>query len=257
MEKEKKHTKIDSWMKKLGLHYETMRALYPGERLMIMFDIDGTIIDMRHMVLHALKKYDRINKADHFSGIELEDICVDENTVGRLLIEFKIPADVRKHFLEWYAEYRTSHKAIMESHKPFRGVMEIIRWFQDQPDTYVSLNTGRPESIRKSTLKLLNKIGKEYGVRFSNKMLFMNPYDWNTKCTGIKAEGVRKYREKGYRIFAFIDNEPENLLSVSRSEKNNELLLLHASTIYKSSSDMLPDSAISGDVYDIDDIVYY
>ena len=54
------------------------------------------------------------------------------------------------------------------------GVLEVIRWFQLQPKTYVGLNTGRPESIRADTLRSLNKLGKEYRVQFSDELLHKN-----------------------------------------------------------------------------------
>ncbi len=35
------------WMRRLAKHYERVRERYPGERLIVLFDIDGTILDMR------------------------------------------------------------------------------------------------------------------------------------------------------------------------------------------------------------------
>lgn len=34
------------WMKRLALHYERVKYLQPEDKLMILFDIDGTILDM-------------------------------------------------------------------------------------------------------------------------------------------------------------------------------------------------------------------
>ena len=44
-----------TWMKKLAKHYEKIRARHPDGELLILFDIDGTILDLRCMVLHVLK----------------------------------------------------------------------------------------------------------------------------------------------------------------------------------------------------------
>ena len=41
-------------MSALAHHYEKTRERYPGENLLIMFDIDGTIVDTRYMILHGL-----------------------------------------------------------------------------------------------------------------------------------------------------------------------------------------------------------
>ena len=54
-------------MRKLASHYEKLRRQYPQERLMILFDIDGTILDMRYMVLEVLQAFDR-NHQTHFTG---------------------------------------------------------------------------------------------------------------------------------------------------------------------------------------------
>ena len=238
-----------NWMRKLGLHYETMKSLYPNDKLMIVFDIDGTIIDMRYMVLHALKMFDKKNNSGFFEKLILKDINVDENTVGRLLINMKIPLDTRKAFLSWYEEYKKIRESILKSHKPFKGVMNVIQWFYQRSNTYIGLNTGRPESIRKTTLDLLNNIGADYNIRFKNDLLFMNPYDWNTDCVDIKAKGIKRFQDNGFRVCAFIDNEPENLLSISKLDRKDEILLLHADTIFKSCESLLPQKTVRGKKY--------
>ena len=50
---------------------------------------------------------------------------------------------------------------MLEAHRPFRGVLEVIRWFQLQPNTEVGLNSGRPEDLRAETLTTLNRLGAE------------------------------------------------------------------------------------------------
>lgn len=49
---------MKSWMKTLAGYYEVMRRKYPKEKLLIAFDIDGTILDMRHMIKYTLKTFD-------------------------------------------------------------------------------------------------------------------------------------------------------------------------------------------------------
>ena len=81
---------MNSWMKKLDLHYKKIRSLYPEDRLMILFDIDGTILDMRHMILHVLKSFDRSHGASFFKNLRFEDIAVHENQVEKLLTKLRI-----------------------------------------------------------------------------------------------------------------------------------------------------------------------
>lgn len=45
-------------MKALSTQYERVHRQYRGEQLMLLSDIDGTILDMRHMVLAVLHAYD-------------------------------------------------------------------------------------------------------------------------------------------------------------------------------------------------------
>jgi hypothetical protein len=40
-------------MRRLAAHYGRFRSEYPEDQLLIVFDIDGTILDMRHMVRHV------------------------------------------------------------------------------------------------------------------------------------------------------------------------------------------------------------
>ena len=43
-----------SWMATLASHYDDTRHSNPEDQLMIMFDIDGKILDMRYMVFYVL-----------------------------------------------------------------------------------------------------------------------------------------------------------------------------------------------------------
>ena len=244
-----------SWMKKLASHYEKMRNLYPDDKLIILFDIDGTILDMRYMILYVLRLFDRKNNTSYFERLNISDITVHENQVKTLLTQLEIADSQIEQIHNWYLRERWSRAAMVESHRPFRGVMEVIRWFQIQPNTYVGLNTGRPESIRSETLTTLNELGREYKAVFTNELLYMNPLDWETNIKDSKAAGVIHLQKAGYRIFAFVDNEPLNLRAVSEVDTNREILLLHADTIFESKRVQLPAVTVSGRAYDITELI--
>jgi len=209
------------WMKKLAQHFEKMRSIYPSDRLIVLFDIDGTILDMRHMVLSVLHSYDQTHSSSHFNDLKISDIDVHENHVESLLSRMKIPAGKAKSILEWVTANLWTPENLLEAHLPFSGVMEVMRWLQIQADTYVGLNTGRPEYMRAETLNSLNHLGKEYKVRFTDELLHMSSNEWEASMEQPKVEGVRYYRDLGYRVVAFIDNEPDNLLAVSEAEGTN------------------------------------
>ncbi len=244
-----------SWMAELAAHYEQARRLHPQAKLMLVLDIDGTIIDMRHMILYVLQSYDRAHDTDYFRRLRLDDITVHENNIAPLLERLPIPPQERQPILTWYLEHRWSSEAILESHRPFRGVLEVIRWFQTQPDTYVGLNTGRPETVRAETLRSLNKLGQAYRVHFTDDLLHMNAAGWEQNVPQAKADGIRYFRQAGYHIFAVIDNEPANLRAIAQADPQHEILLLHANTIFESKRVRLPRGAVRGKEYDLTDLI--
>ncbi len=196
-----------NWMAELTYHYEKTRRRYPQDRLMILFDIDGTILDMRYMVFHVLKAFDKKHDTHFFRKLNVSDITVHENQVDSFLAELRIPSEEQREIIKWYNQHRWSSEYILQSHHPFSGVLEVIRWFQLQPNTFVGLNTGRPESILSDTLRSLNKLGKEYKVQFSDELLRMNPGGWEQEVETSKVAGVRYFQKKGCQIFDLVDNE--------------------------------------------------
>ena len=151
---------MSNWMKRLHGHYEKLHAQYPEDKLLILFDIDGTILDMRCMILYVLKAYDEEHDTEYFAQLRLADVTVHENQVETLLKICNVPANQQRGVLDWYEKHRWTSIAILYSHHAFAGVMDVIRWFQIQPSTSVGLNTGRPDAIRADTLRSLNELGK-------------------------------------------------------------------------------------------------
>lgn len=242
-------------MKALSAHYRGMRRQYPDDNLLIIFDIDNTILDMRHMIVRVLAAYDARRGTRWFDGLEPSDLSINENQVGELLQSLDIPEEEQARIEVWYVEKRWSPQAILYAHRPFSGVMEAIRWFQMQPRTFVGLNTGRPEVIREQTLRSLNLVGQEYKVVFEDRFLHMNPGGWDDDARGSKVDGVRKYQELGYRVFAIVDNEPGNLEIMEGANDDGEILMLHADTIFDSKRSRLPQQSVSGADYRLEDLV--
>jgi len=248
---------MKEWMKSLALHYEQTRNQYPEDKVMILFDIDGTILDMRYMILYVLRAFDYHRQTRFFEDLKITDITIHETDPDELLEKLAIPMDRRNDIINWYEKQFWSNEAILESHRPFTGVMEVIRWFQVQPNTYVGLNTGRPESMRTDTLCSLNRFGEEYKVEFSNSLLYMmNPYGQDREITTSKVAGILHFQKSGYRIFAYIDNEPENLQAIAQLDPYKQILLLHANTLFKSKRRKLPSRAVSGKRYDLTELIH-
>jgi hypothetical protein len=97
---------MTSWMRQLAQHYEKTRDMYPNDDLMIVFDIDNTIIDMREMITYVLKGYDRHHRTAHFSGLVPKTLTINENQVDDYLAELGLDADMRRSVNEWYLDRR-------------------------------------------------------------------------------------------------------------------------------------------------------
>lgn len=246
---------MKNWMTILARQYEEARRAYPNDKLMILFDIDGTILDMRYMMLYVLQTYDRQHDTKHFAQLDVEQLNIHENQLAEFLDSRGMARDEQSRLMAWYEKNRWAPSAVMESHKPFRGVLEVIRWFQIQPATYVGLNTGRPEFLRDDTLRSLNALAEEYRVEFKSELLFMNPSSWDHDIVQAKVAGIRRFESEGFRIVAFIDNEPANLKAVAEADSEHKILLLHADTLFESHPRHIPERSVSGKVYELSSLV--
>lgn len=245
---------MKTWMKMLAGYYEVMQRKFPQDKLLIAFDIDGMILDMRHMIKYALRTFDDDNATEYFQNITMADIDFHEEHIHFFFERLAIREDDREVLMAQYEDLMRSSTAILEAHRPFRGVLDVIRWFQLQPNTFVGLNTGRAASLRQDTLNSLNELGRQFRVRFSDDLLFMRPDNWEHGIAAIKPEGIRYFREMGYKVFAFVDNEPENLKAISEIDPDREMLLLHADTIFKSARTAVPERAAKGRVDDVGEL---
>jgi hypothetical protein len=245
---------VKDWMRRLAAHYGRSRAEYPEDRLLVVFDIDGTILDMRHMVRRVLLSFDRAHGSDWFHGLEVGDIDVHENQADRWLAGRGLPDGVSDQVLRFYNEQRWLPEAVLAAHRPYQGVLDVIRWFQLQPATHVGLNTGRPEQLRRETLRSLNALGEEYRVEFRDELLHMNPHGWEKGVASAKVAGVQAFQAAGYRVFAAVDNEPGNIRAMADADETGEILFLHAETLYESKRVRTPRTT-RGRSYDITALV--
>lgn len=244
-----------SWMRQLASHYERMRTAFPTEHLIVLFDIDGTIVDLRHMVLRLLREYDQNQGTSYFRSLGLSDINVNENQLETLLGAMShLSDDIRSDVTRWYRKRYWESDVMLESHRPYSGVMEVMRWFQIQPGTSVGINTARTERLREDTVRSLNALGSEFKVHFRNDLVYMSPYPWDKEIECTKCEGIRYFQDRGYRVVAFIDNEPANLEAVAQMDGADDILLLHADTLFETARSRLPRTTVSGDTYDITEL---
>ena len=247
---------MEEWMNRLAAHHRRMRQTHPHGALAVVFDIDDTILYFRHMILHVLRAFDQSNDSDYFEGFEAEDMAVNEEGLFVMLRTLRIPRHERLRIMQWLRRYAWSSHVIRFSHRPFPGVMEVLRWIQSQRNTCVALNTGRPEIIRSDTLQCLCGIGRSFGVSFSDDLLYMSRYAWGERIAASKREGIEHFSQKGYHVIAFIDNEPENLFAVAELDISRDVLLLHADMVYSGVNRIIPPQAVRGNAYNAQELLH-
>ena len=240
-------------MRSLAAHVESMRAAYPDDELALVFDIDGTIVDTRHLVVHVLLAYDRHHGSDHFHGITVEDVDRHETDVDGILEGFRLSDRVVSDVRSWYLDHLRDAESVAASHRPYQGVLSLIRWFQLQPRTHVALNTGRPEWMGALTLTSLNALGRVHRVVFEPELLFMNR-GTEDEIADAKVEGLRRLVAAGYRLVAVVDNEPAMIRAMAEADVTGEVLFLHADTVFSSRRELTPRT-VSGSAYGLSDVI--
>jgi hypothetical protein len=91
-------------MPTLARHVSRLRSAHPADRLLVVFEIDGPILDQRHIVRRRLVDYDRVHETDHFDGVEVADVDTDAGNLEPFLIRRGLAATVRRDVLDWYRE---------------------------------------------------------------------------------------------------------------------------------------------------------
>jgi hypothetical protein len=241
---------MKTWIQELADHHEASRKAYPYDKLLVLFDIDGTILDSRNFIHHALQTFDAKHNTEYFKATGVDDIDFHEDDVGRITKRLGLPDHHSTLINNTFYELLRASATYPETYCPFDGVLEVIGLLQNLSNTYAALNTARPETLRFCTLQNLNRLGRAHDARFADELLFMQPDAWPESIRTLKCRGVEYFKARGYRVIAFLDNEPENLHAVSEMDPERDILLLHADTLFKSSPSMLPGQAVSGSVYD-------
>src|SRR5262245_4148803 len=240
-----------AWMRCLADHYAAARRAHPDDELCVVFDIDGTIFDLRYLVARTLFSYDGVHGTDLFRGLRPEDVTASENQVGLLLDAIGVPDEQRPDVVAFYRSHLWDEANVLAASAPYRGVLGVIRWFQIQPGTQVALNTGRLEEMRRVTLDSLNAMGMQARVGFDPELLFMRR-DPTGSVAAAKVAALDQIRARGLRIVAVVDNEPENLAAMAAC--SSDTLFLHADTIFESQRSDAP-GVVGGKGYELGGLI--
>ena len=222
---------MKNWVDDLTFHYEAALGKYPGEKLLIVCDIDQTILDMRHGIVQALLGFDGRQGSRYFDSVGLTDVDGNEDRLQSLFEQLQLPSAIRLAAGAECEKAARSREVILSAHRRFQGILDLIRWFQLQPNTYVALITGRPEWSRLDTSYVLSVLEREYCVRFPDDLVYMKPAYPKQPVWESKINGIARFREAGFHVFAAIDSEPENLRAIAESNLDAEIFLLQTDAI--------------------------
>jgi hypothetical protein len=238
----------------LARHHARFRSAYPTDRLLVVFEIDGPVVDQRHTVRRRLLDYDRVHGTNHFRGVEAADVDVDAGDLQRFLIRRDLAALVQRDVLDWYREQPWSPQQAPGTERPYPGVLEVIRWFQLHSSTFVGLNTSRSERMRVDTLRSLNALGRDLRVEFDCHLLHMNESGHPGDVVASKIEGLRAFTRAGYRLVAVVDHEPAAIRAMVETDETGDVLFLQTRTT--SDSPRLTGPRIAaGRNFDLTDLV--
>ena len=223
-----------AWLRALNAHTERLRREYPGDELLILFDVDGTLLDLRWGLLDLLHGYDRERGSELFAGLSTDDLVPDEAGVRRLFEQLDVPHVARQELLVRFERMSWSPRAVIGSHQPFLGMLELLRWFKHQPRVHVAVNTSRSEDRRDETVQALSALGAHYGLRLTEDFLFLDPEpprvgeDRTERGVRSKIGGVHHFRSQGFRVAAVVDDRQEVLEGIGRAFADPDLLLVQA-----------------------------
>jgi len=204
--------------------------------------------------VHLLHQYDQVHGTRYFGTLKSADVVLNDHLLEDLLVQFSVPHVKHDTINQWYREQRWSPEAIVAGHRPVRGVLEVLRWFQIQPRTRVALITARPETVRTETLRSLNELGRQCRVQFDRDWLLMTTLPPDGSVAQAKVAAVAELRSRGMRIVALIDNEPDNLEAIAQANDAGEILLLHADTIFESKRRRAPRGVARGTSFNLTDL---
>lgn len=217
----------------LASHYEAALRKYPGDRFLLVCDIDGTVLDMRQAIRSTLLEFDVRNGTRYFESVSLTDVDGNEESLQNLFERLQIPSAVRLAAGFECAGTALSEETILSAHRRFNGILDLIRWFQSQPDTYVALLTARPERSRVDTRRILSVLEKQYSVQFPDHLIYMKPCEPKQPIWESKVNGIKHFAQAGFHVFAAIDSKSENLRAMRKANPGTEILLLQTEDVEK------------------------
>jgi hypothetical protein len=84
-----------------GPAHAHVRSAHPTDRLWVVSELDGPIVDQRHIVRRRLLHHDRVHGTNHFAGVEPAEVDVDAGNLERFTTRRGLPATGAREILDW------------------------------------------------------------------------------------------------------------------------------------------------------------
>ncbi len=205
-------------MGEIAAWWSAARERWPGERLALVLDIDGTLLDPRASIHYTLQSYDREHGTRHFWGATPAQITAGPEGLEAWLDAWPMPADARPAVARWVRDRLWSPEVLLAAARPYEGVLDVLRWLQLQPHTQIALHTSRPESLRSETLRALHAMGAPWRVRFPSHLLAMSPFGASgEEVVRAKSEALRELKARGLRPVIVMDSDAGTLEAMRRA----------------------------------------
>ncbi|MFZ5491129.1 MAG: hypothetical protein ACOY6E_01330 [Pseudomonadota bacterium] len=224
------------WTRVLLNHHERSLARFRGQRLLVLFDVDDTFLDMRLAVASLLRAYDDAHGSAHFTALDPGMLDPFGRGVEALLEQFDVPASEQPQVLAWYQQQRRSGDIARLAHAPFEGLLALAGWLHRQAGTAVGINSARPEFLRQDTLRCLNTLAAGTDLHFVDELAWFTPHGWRDDVGASKLAAIAQAERRGERVIAMIDSNPAVLAALAAADYGDDVLLVH-------SADLLPRAA--------------
>jgi hypothetical protein len=222
------------WTRVLLNHHERSRQRFADRRLLVLFDVDDTFLDMRLAVTGLLRAYDASHGSAHFDALDPTTLDPFGRGIESVLERCRVPAGEQPQVLAWYHQQRRRGDIARLAHAPFRGLLALAAWLHRQPRTAVGINSARPEFLRQDTLRCLNELAAGTDLRFVDELAWFTPHGWRDDVGASKLAAITQAERRGERVIAMIDSNPAVLAALAQADYGDDVLLLHSADLLHS-----------------------
>ena len=219
------------WTRALLCHHERSLQRFPNQRLLVLFDVDDTFLDMRLALAGLLRAYDAAHASTHFSALDPGTLDPFGRGIEAILEHCRVPADEQPQVLAWFQHKRRCGEIARLAHAPYRGLLGLAAWLNEQPRTAVGINSARPEFLRQDTLRCLNDLASDSGLRFVDELAWFTPHGWRDDVGASKLAAITQAERRGDRVIAMIDSNPAVLASLAAADLGEDRVLLHSADL--------------------------